>query len=240
MEKLILILATVLILVAFILPTSAGGENSPGISDNPWDHSPITVYINDENVPEHYSPTYYKQIEKAVEYWDEGGNGHLNFDPDFKFVESSEGADINVKWVENLEEVEKAPDGVAGYCRPYVIDGKYVRADIVLEVGNYQGYSWQQYGDANMYAIAKHEFGHALGLGHSDDRNDIMYPEYEMRDNINPLLLEKTRPYLFIISGAVMAVLLFLGISWKRHKKTRESIEKEVFDDWDIDEYGKN
>ena len=225
----------ILILLIFICPISAA-ESYPKMLEDPWGHSPITVFIDEENVPEHYSPTYYDQIEKAMEYWEQGGNGHLSFDPEFKLVESRDNADINVKWVENLEKVESAPEGVAGYCRPYVVDGKYVRADIVLEVGNYQGFSWQQYGDTNMREIAKHEFGHALGLGHSDDRNDIMYPKYEMRDNINPLLLEKTQPYLIVISGVVFAVLMFLGVSWRYNKKKRESIENEVFDSWDEDD----
>ena len=60
----------VLLLMVPILPavSAASNANQERILDYPWDHSPITVYIDNTNVPEHYSPTYYTQIEKAMEY----------------------------------------------------------------------------------------------------------------------------------------------------------------------------
>jgi len=129
--------------------------------------------------------------------------------------------------VENLENVEGAPSGVAGYASPAVANGHFVRVDIVLEAGNYQGRSWVQYGDATILAIAKHELGHALGLGHSNDRGDIMYPQDEQRDNINPILLSKYGSLLQAGVLIALAFLLFLGISWQRNKKKRKALEDE-------------
>ena len=66
-------LSFVLLLMVIVLSniSAASEANSERILDHPWDHSPITVYIDDSNVPEHYSRTYYTQIEKAMEYWEE-------------------------------------------------------------------------------------------------------------------------------------------------------------------------
>jgi predicted Zn-dependent protease len=219
-----------LLLMVLILPTvSTASEANPEILlDHPWDHSPITVYVENKSVPEHYSPTYYTQIEKSLEYWEEGGNGKLEYNPVFKLVDSKE-ADIRIKWVENLENVEGAPSGVAGYASPRVSDSQFVRVDIVLEVGNYQGKAWRQYGDATMLSIAKHEFGHALGLGHSSNRRDIMYPEYEQRDNINPLLLSKYGSLLHVAVLAALAVILYLGVSWQYSRKKRKTLEDKYF-----------
>jgi len=214
--------------MVLILPivSTASEANSERILDYPWSHSPITVYIDNKSLPEHYSPTYYTQIEKALEYWEEGGNGDLDYTPVFELVDSEE-ADIKIRWVENLENVEGAPSGVAGYASPRTADGRFIRVDIVLEVGNYQGKAWRQYGDATMLAIAKHELGHALGLGHSSDRGDIMYPEYELRDNIDPILLTKYGPLLRAAIYTSIAVLVFLSVSWLLSRKKRKTLEDE-------------
>ncbi|KKG11999.1 peptidase [Methanosarcina sp. 2.H.T.1A.6] len=217
-------------LMVLFLPAvfPASGASSEKILDNPWSHSPITVYIDGKNIPLHYSPTYYEQIEKALEYWEDGGNGNLEYSPVFEIVDSEE-ADIRIMWVENLESVEGAPSGVAGYAKPSISGDRFVGVDIVLEVGNYQGRGWRQYGDATMLTIAKHELGHALGLGHSNDRGDIMYPEYELRDNVNPILLNKYGTLLRVAGFIALAILLLLGVSWQYSRKKRKKLEDEYF-----------
>lgn len=218
-------------MVFFLLTVStAFGASSEKILDNPWNHSPITVYIDEKSTPIHYSSTYYEQVEKALEYWEEGGNGNLDYTPVFEIVDSEE-ADIRIRWVENLENVEGAPSGVAGYAKPRISGDRFVEVDIVLEVGNYQGRAWRQYSDATMLTISKHELGHALGLGHSNDRRDIMYPEYELRDNVNPILLSKYGALLRAAGFLALVILLFLGISWQYSRRKRKKLEDKYFNE---------
>ncbi len=221
-----------LILIFFTAIFAPGSTDYPKLNPMPWDNTTITVYIDDKNVPEHYSPSYRTQVESALEYWSNGGNGQLEYTPEFVIVEEDD-ADILIMWVENLEEDAGVQDGVAGYAKPYVINGRYERVEIVLEVGNYQGYSWRQYGDTTMRDLARHEIGHALGLGHSNDRGDIMYPSYDQKLEADPLLLESTRPYL--IAGMIIAssIILYYGTGWMRSRKRREKLEEEVFGEQD-------
>ncbi|WP_406660460.1 matrixin family metalloprotease [Methanolobus sp. ZRKC3] len=209
----------------------ASGESVyPKLNPMPWENKTITVYIDDENVPEHYSPTYRIQVEKALEYWSSGGNDKLEYIPEFKLVDE-DNADILIMWVENLEADTRVQDGVAGFARPYERNNRYERVEIVLEVGNFQGYAWRQYSDTTMRDLARHELGHALGLAHSNDKKDIMFPSYEQRDNVNPLLLQATRPFLILGVALASALILYRGAGWMSSKKRREELEKELFDE---------
>jgi predicted Zn-dependent protease len=229
-DKFGIILLFLVLLMILVLPSvSAASEFSyPRTLDHPWDHSPITVYIDNKTVPPHYSPTYYIQIEKALNFWEQGGNGKLQSPPVFEIVDS-EDADIRIRWVENLQKDQGAPLGVAGYAAPRIANGRFVSVDIVLEVGSYQGMEWVQYGDATIFVITEHELGHALGLEHSNDKRDIMYPNYEQRDNINPLLLSKYGSLLLILAYAALAFIVFLTVSWLISRKKRKKLEDKYF-----------
>ncbi len=208
--------------MVLILPITlkASEFSYPRVLDHPWDHSPITIYIDNKLVPLHYSLTYYEDIIKSLNYWAGGGNGKLKYIPVFEIVDS-EDADIRIRWDANLQKDQGAPHEVAGETIRHTANGRFVYVGIILGVENHQWMQWVPYSDISMLVIAEHELGHALELDHSNDLQDIIYPSNEQIDNTNPFFQSKYGSLLLIVFYTAIAVIVFISVSWLLNRKKR-------------------
>lgn len=78
--------------------------------------------------------------------------------------DTEERGDIKIK-LTNLQD----QDGFTGFTNSLVIGNKILQSTITI-------YDVENLSDIQLETIIKHEFGHALGLAHSNDPNDLMYP----------------------------------------------------------------
>ena len=61
---------------------------------------------------------------------------------------------------------------------------------------------WQVGADTDLYSVALHEAGHALGLVHVDDPNQVMYPYYRMRTTLGTGDVSVVQSYYGAAAGA--------------------------------------
>ncbi|SRR5579885_83773 len=123
-----------------------------------------SIYINnsllDKSPPDGKSE-YFKGWEGALSTVH---NTEFSIPNQFNIVESNNGPGQIVITLSHLED----PDGYSGYTRSVVDNSQILKSFITI-------YDADKLSDNQLATIVRHEFGHALGLPHSSDPQDLMH-----------------------------------------------------------------
>lgn len=135
-----------------------------------WNKSAVTVVIMDS---EDVTEDAIEDIEEAIDDWNDVLT-ELNNAPILVVVDDVKRADIVVQ-------VQRDPQAVLGqtFTRSGGRRGCVLRRVFIRLNGEVSG---REFSGAGIRSVARHEFGHALGLSHSDDPDDLMYPLFGCQD----------------------------------------------------------
>ncbi len=135
-----------------------------------WDKQIINVYITPITANINNKNFMFSQIQKSIHSWNEvlQRNG---FPVRFYEVNNPQQADITVHWV-------KVGRVYEGMCKYLSVIGNSIKK-ISIEIGLPNEFSGKDTTDLSIYCAIMHEFGHALGLGHGVETDDIMFVPHQ-------------------------------------------------------------
>lgn len=135
-----------------------------------WQKSVVNVYVSPILSNVQRKDFMINQVTLAMNSW----NNFLrqnNISVQFQAVQVAVNADIVVHWV-------KVGRVYEGMCKYLSVTGGVINK-IAIDIGLENEFSGKNTTDLSIYCAIMHEFGHALGLGHGVDVDDIMFVPHQ-------------------------------------------------------------
>ena len=151
-----------------------------------WNHTALRVLVINSANESWWDPNYLNATLRAIGQWNDAISAFTRNYSDFSYLsslkieeavssENMSGFDIYVNWTQfplsntsnevGLSTLYPTRDGTINYCT------------VSLSTHTIHG---EALSEGDMQNIALHEFGHSLGLGHSNYAGDLMYSTYSM------------------------------------------------------------
>jgi Matrixin len=130
---------------------------------------PLRVYLPESDVAG-YTVEMGQAARNAFARWERVGGIPVSFE----IVDDSAQSDVQVRWIEHFSFERAGQADIVWDRRGWIVQGT-----LTLATHTFTGDLLSP--DA-VYTVALHEIGHLLGLGHSDDPQDVMYPSTEVHD----------------------------------------------------------
>lgn len=135
-----------------------------------WNKPVVNVFITQIAAPVQCKEFYYSQVKRGIENWNAAlKNCGINLM--LTVVNSPAQADIVIHWTK----VGRVFEGMCKY--PGIVNGEFKK--ISIDIGLKNEFSGKNTTDESIFFVIMHELGHALGLGHGVEVDDVMFVPHQ-------------------------------------------------------------
>lgn len=130
-----------------------------------------TYKIYEQKMPPQWQKQFGKILDNSIKYWESKIPGTK-----FVLVQNLDQADFVLEWASQYDSSK------LGYFSKNTVN-EYGKPKLTITLGYFKDKKWNLVSGEYAQLITTHELGHAIGLPHSEDPDDIMYPLIENYEN---------------------------------------------------------